>query len=163
MSDAQNADIAPTYCEPHGEQHGDLECLRVLAEAASSGGQWSASLDSCGCGPACRHGSWVHGVHIEKTHSQGFRFTPCDPDDSLDAYAHLRTEMSEFSWDEAHYIVAAQPSVVLDLLDRLAAIEAVCAKHEYGALRWAHPLPVPSWIAEVREAATARRIPPEQQ
>lgn len=117
---------AALYCQPHGEMHDDLTCLRQLAEASAGGGRWSASTDSCDCGGdyPCSHGSWVCAVRVEKTHSQGSSRKVCDPENSLDSYAHDRSEMSEFSWDEAHYIVAAQPSVVLALLDRLAEAEA---------------------------------------
>ncbi|HET6916265.1 MAG TPA: hypothetical protein VFH56_09280, partial [Acidimicrobiales bacterium] len=41
------------------------------------------------------------------------------------------------------------------LADLRAKVEAVCARHEHGALRWAEPLPVPPWIAEVRAALAA--------
>lgn len=116
------------WCDPHGEQHDDLICLRQLAEAASAGGRWTADLDSCDCGDGygCSHGSWVHAVHVEKAHNQGSRREICDPTNSLDCYAHDRSELSDFSWDEAHYVVAAQPSAVLALLDRIAAATAAC-------------------------------------
>ena len=123
---------AALYCQPHGEKHDDLTCLRQLAEAALTGGRWSADLDSCDCDMGCSHGSWVHAVHVEKTHNQGATRAACDPTDSLDVYRHDRSEMGDFSWDEAHYIVAAQPSVVLALLDRLAAAEATPTPPEGG-------------------------------
>ena len=34
----------------------------------------------------------------------------------------------------------------------VARVRAVCDRHERGALRWEHPLPVPEWIADVRRA-----------
>ena len=113
---------AALYCQPHGEKHDATACLRLLAEESLAGGRWSASTDSCDCGDGygCSHGSWVCAVHMERTHNDG---KPCDPENSLDSYRHERSELSEFTWDEAHYVVAAQPSVVLALLDRIAAVE----------------------------------------
>lgn len=34
----------------------------------------------------------------------------------------------------------------------LAAVAAVCDKHEQGAERWDDPLPTPEWIPEIRAA-----------
>jgi YD repeat-containing protein len=114
---------AALYCEPHGEKHDEMACLRMLAEAATTGGQWVALTESCDCGDGygCSHGTWVYAVHMDETHHDG---KPCDPENSLDSYRHARSEISEFTWDEAHYLVAAQPSVVLALLDRIEALEA---------------------------------------
>lgn len=39
------------------------------------------------------------------------------------------------------------PDEVRDLASQL---HALCDRHEWGALRWEDPLPVPEWIAEVR-------------
>lgn len=117
-------------CQPHGEEHDALTCLRLLAEASLEGGRWSPTIDSCDCGDGygCPHGSWVASIHFEKTHGSNDR--PCNPDDTLDSYRHERSDISEFTWDEAHFIVAAQPSVVLGLIKRLQAAEALPAKWE---------------------------------
>lgn len=41
----------------------------------------------------------------------------------------------------------------LDLaMAAIARVEALCDRHESGALRWADPLPVPEWIPLVRAA-----------
>jgi hypothetical protein len=37
----------------------------------------------------------------------------------------------------------------------LESIEAFAAKHEYGATRWADPLPMPTWIPQLREVVAA--------
>lgn len=147
---------AARYCQPHGEKHDDLTCLRLLAEAALPGGRWSADLDSCDCGDGygCSHGSWVHAVHVENTHSQSARQETCDPAATLDAYAHDRSEMSDFSWDEAHYIVAAQPSAVLGLLDRLARVETLAASWEVEA---SHPEGHPLLTQTYRNLARSLR------
>ncbi len=43
------------------------------------------------------------------------------------------------------------------LLAVVEAVLALVAKHEYGALRWEDPLPVPSWIPQLR-AAVAQEL-----
>ena len=43
-------------------------------------------------------------------------------------------------------------------LDALEAVLAIAAKHEHGATRWEDPLPVPSWIPELREAISERML-----
>ena len=42
------------------------------------------------------------------------------------------------------------------------AVLAVAAKHEHGATRWADPLPVPTWIPELREAVSGGLFEGEQ-
>jgi hypothetical protein len=61
--------------------------------------------------------------------------------------------------------VATERTPISSAVPRLlAAVEramAVAAKHEHEALRWQDPLPVPSWIPELREVVAAELISKE--
>lgn len=43
----------------------------------------------------------------------------------------------------------------------LYRVMEIAAKHEHDALRWQDPLPVPSWIPELREAIAAELLTEE--
>ncbi|HEY9410301.1 MAG TPA: hypothetical protein VIP77_12030 [Jiangellaceae bacterium] len=62
-----------------------------------------------------------------------------------------RGDIVGFRHPDAEFIANARQDVD-DLLARIDAVEAICARHEEGATRWEDPLPMPEWIAEVRGA-----------
>jgi hypothetical protein len=47
------------------------------------------------------------------------------------------------------------------LLGAVEEVLSVAAKAEHGALRWADPLPVPEWVAQIREAVSGK-LPGEE-
>lgn len=75
----------------------------------------------------------------------------------IGALEALVTRLTTFAVPVAEFN-AAQDRLAGHTPRLLAAVEAVlalAAKHEHGATRWEDPLPVPSWIPELREAISA--------
>lgn len=63
-------------------------------------------------------------------------------------------------WCELAKYVGAEPTIAEEMqyLSRcLDAVRDVCDATEKQATRWEHPLPVPEWVAQVREAASGER------
>ena len=78
-------------------------------------------------------------------------FEVCRSATSRDDQRVYRGDLVGFRNADAEFIASARQDVD-DLLARIDAVEAICARHEEGATRWEDPLPMPEWIAEVRGA-----------
>ena len=78
-------------------------------------------------------------------------FEVCRDATSIDDPRVYRGDIVGFRNADATFIANSRQDVD-DLLAAIDAVEAVCAKHEHGATRWADPLPVPEWIKEIRTA-----------
>jgi hypothetical protein len=64
------------------------------------------------------------------------------------------------AWNDAAFIAAARADVPR-LLAAVEKVLALAAKHEHGATRWEDPLPVPTWIPELREVISRELLGPE--
>lgn len=68
---------------------------------------------------------------------------------------HLRWAVAELAKYVGHEPTVAEEMAYLNRC--LNAVHGVCDEAEKQATRWEHPLPVPEWVATVREAASGER------
>jgi hypothetical protein len=69
-------------------------------------------------------------------------------------YGQPRTEQRlAFRHPDAEFVARSREDLAA-LLDVAERVLAIADRAEHGALRWADPLPVPGWVAEIREAVS---------
>jgi hypothetical protein len=64
-----------------------------------------------------------------------------------------RADITRIRHPDAEFVARSREDLAA-LLDVAERVLAIADRAEHGALRWADPLPVPGWVAEIREAVS---------
>jgi hypothetical protein len=102
--------------------------------------------------------AWLHGDAYDLSSQAVFALESAQLLQSPETAAELeklRAQVAELEAERAKY-VGAEPTIAEEMAYLSRCLDSVldlCDKAEKQAARWENPLPVPEWVAQVREAA----------